>query len=93
MFCLLFAIDDEISDAQEMACCGKPVPNGFKSKWQWDAAGPPFTSLINTKQLNNALWGIVNKRPKADYLKGEVGLWRLAPLIQFPPIKTFKKMH
>lgn len=31
----------------------------------------PFTSLINTKQLNNALWGIVNKRPKADYLRGK----------------------
>lgn len=29
----------------------------------------PSKSLINTRQLNKALWGIVNKRPKADFLR------------------------
>lgn len=45
MLCLLLAVGDEIRDAQEIACCGMPVPNGFRSKWQWGISAPPFLNL------------------------------------------------
>lgn len=74
LFCLLVVVGDEIRYAQEglvyesrvVACRSQMALEGNGS----GVLQPlPSKSLINTLQLNKALWGIVNKRPKADFLR------------------------
>lgn len=71
---MLVVVSDEVRDAQEGPVYEWRVM-ASQSLMALERNGNgvlqplPFKSLINTWQLNMALWGLVNKRPKADYLR------------------------